>query len=227
LLIAVANSPWAKEERQRKSELESASNRLRTLEHEWQNIVGGDTTRHGSLRQTILAQIDQCRDLRKRYRQDFEALANDVEQLALHQHLRSCFIGDATIPSIGEGRKQMLAAYNVLTADDLTWRSIQTIRGFKAKLARSLMAWKDKMICEFRFDPSTGVPESDQRVLAARYRKLQRVLLGDIEQHLRELESVMPSALERLRGLIPDLRKAIAAHAKAEADYEVLTAARG
>lgn len=187
----------------------------------------GELTRESLVRWLLAAKAEvthlaEEREVRPRELACTAILAIIGEELARVQHLKSCFLSDAEVSNIGDGRKQMLAAYNILTANDVDLDSVMQIKGFGPKLAGNLVAWRNDMARQFRFDKSKGVPETELRGLAAKYRKQQETFFRDIEQTLGELESLEPKARKGLTALVPELKAAVAEWWQADEDVRAL-----
>jgi DNA-binding helix-hairpin-helix protein with protein kinase domain len=222
LLITVVYSPWAQEVRRRSENLLAARQALSSLEREWGRVVQDYQQKHFELAAQVQTFVAQCRDLPHQRDQELMQLTRDLERLALRQHLQSYFIADASIPQIGEGRKQTLAAYNILSAYDIDHAVIESIPGFGEGLIGNLVAWKAEVIRRFRFDPSKGVPEADLRALVAKYRKRQKTLFAAIDISLNTMDSLLPAIKESLKQLVPGLKTAVAEFQAATADWRLI-----
>ena len=126
-------------------------------------------------------------------------------------------------PKVGVGRKQLLIANGVTTAADVDRNRIRNISGFGDALTGNVIAWRDEVLRQFRFDPRSGVSPADHRVLAVRFRARQQTLLSDAERVLGQLERLAPYCKAALTKLEPDLRTAVAEWEQADADLRVLT----
>ena len=75
---------------------------------------------------------------------------------------------------------------------------------------------------QFRFDKSKGVPETELRGLAMKYRKQQDAYFREIEQTLAELQRLEPKVRKELTALVPELRAAVAKWWEADEDMHAL-----
>ena len=214
-----AYSPWGREVRRRRARRARAGADLADLERAWGRVVREYSDRHATVAGAVRAAAGRCGNLRRQYADEVARLTHDVRRLALRQHLRSCFISDATIPKIGDGRKQTLAAFGILTAHDVEADAVRRVRGFGDGLTAQLLAWRADVEGRFRFDPATGVPDADLRAAAEKYRRLQKAAFADADRGLAALAALTPEAEARLAALTPSLRRAAAAMAQAEADW--------
>src|SRR5262249_53601423 len=130
LVITVAYSPWTREVRRRRANLLAARQCLGDLEQAWGRIVQEYQRKHRGQIDQVQALVAQSRELPRQHDQELTQLTHDLAKLALRQHLQSYFIADASIPQVGEGRKQTLASYNIWTAYDVDLNVIVSIPGF-------------------------------------------------------------------------------------------------
>jgi DNA-binding helix-hairpin-helix protein with protein kinase domain len=137
--------------------------------------------------------------------------------------MRLHLIADADIPKNGAGRKQILAAYNILTAADIDPHTIRGIRGFGDVLTSNLLAWKGEVLRRFRFNPATAVSAAEQRPVTVKFRTRQQQILAQLDREVHELESLAPACRAAQQELIPALQQAVAVYEQAEADLRVLT----
>jgi DNA-binding helix-hairpin-helix protein with protein kinase domain len=222
LWLTVANSPFRRELVRRRVTMRSAKRELERLEDWWDDLVRKYARQHDGVTRRIRDTVARCRHLPQEYQIERNSLEARREELARVQHLKSCFISDADILNVKEGRKQMLAAYNILTAYDIDLASVMQIKGFGQKLAGNLVAWRDDMNRQFRFDKSKGVPETELRGLAVKYRKQQEAYFRDIEHALGDLERLEPKVRKDLGALVPELTIAVAEWLQADEDVRIL-----
>jgi DNA-binding helix-hairpin-helix protein with protein kinase domain len=222
LSLTVMNSPYRRELNRRRSARRTALWSLERLESEWEEIIRKYRSCHQAINFKINGSANHCRQLLQEYQMELNSLEARREELARAQFLKTCFISDADIPNIKEGRKQTLGAYNILTAYDVSLDSVTRIKGFGQKLAGSLVTWRQQVVSKFRFDKSKGVPEADLRGLATKYRKQQEALFRDIEQSLCEITGLEPKVRKGLDALVPKLRDAMADWWQADCDLKIL-----
>jgi DNA-binding helix-hairpin-helix protein with protein kinase domain len=218
----VAWSPYRKELNRRRAILRRATWHLDEIEAEWESAVNRYIGRHAAFENQVRDTANRCRNLANQYHAERHNLESRREELARVQFLRCAFIADADIPGIKEGRKQTLAAYNILTAYDVNFGSVMQIKGFGEKLAGSLVAWREQVERGFRFDRSTGVPEADLRGLASKYRREQETLLRSIQSDVDAIERLAPQVRNDLVAIVPKLRAAVADWLQAYEDVRVL-----
>lgn len=222
LWLTVTNSPYRREAKRRRGALQLARRKLERLEDRWEEVTRGYAHRHEALARHVQGEVNGCRRLPQEHQAERNSLESRREELARVQYLKTCFISDADIPNIGDGRKQTLAAYNILTAYDVSLDDVTRINGFGPKLAGSLVAWREQTLQQFRFDKSKGVPEADLRGLAAKYRKQQEAVFRVVDQTLAELETLEPKVRKALTALVPELGVAVANWSQADEDLRVL-----
>ncbi len=223
LLILRVVSPWHREYRRRRRAKSRAEDDLSDLEAEWDMTVRRYWRDHADLSRGVRDAVSVCRGLSATHQVELQRLAGNAEAMARARHLRLHSLLDATIPKVGVGRKQLLIANGVTTAADVDRNRIRNISGFGDALTGNVIAWRDEVLRQFRFDPRSGVSPADHRVLAVRFRARQQTLLSDAERVLGQLEKLAPHCKAALTKLEPDLRTAVAEWEQADADLRVLT----
>jgi DNA-binding helix-hairpin-helix protein with protein kinase domain len=221
LAVHVYLSPRRQEYRRRRKVLDDAERQLLYAETDWNREASDYQHRSAKPRQRVEKLRVQCQKLEARYADERKKLERDREKLAREQYLKDQFLDDADIPNIGAGRKQILAAFNVETAFDIEEERILAIKGFGPGLTAHLLKWKKQVSAEFKFDPKSGVPETDLRALALKYQREQDAAFADLGRAVGELESTTAEAETRLRTVEGPLRAAAARHAQAAADEAV------
>jgi DNA-binding helix-hairpin-helix protein with protein kinase domain len=223
LAVLRSYSPWHRELRRRRNARRHALDDLRELEDEWERTVQRYRRQHAELNRSAGGLMYGCRDLSNQHQVELRGLSASAEANARLRHLRLHLIADADIPKIGAGRKQVLAANNVLTAADVELYTIRSIPGFGDALTGNLMAWKEKVLRQFRFDPTTAIPPADLRAAAMKYRARQQQIIARLAQILKDLGALAPTCQAALAELVPELKKAVKAWDEADADLRVLT----
>jgi DNA-binding helix-hairpin-helix protein with protein kinase domain len=173
----------------------------REAETDWWSEVSAYTGHLDKCQQKVEALRSQYRELQGRYLTQRQQLERNKEALSRRQFLQNCFISDGEIPKIGEGRKQILASYGIDSAFDLEEEVLLSIKGFGPVYVANLMDWKRARIAEFRFDHRTGVPESELKALAQRFRHFQTSLQAEMSQEIVELEKLQRETRVRLAEL--------------------------
>jgi DNA-binding helix-hairpin-helix protein with protein kinase domain len=97
---------------------------------------------------------------------------------------------------------------------------VRGIPGFGDVLTGHVVAWRQEVERQFRFDPNSGLPPADQRTLAVRFRTQQSQLFLELDKLLAELETLEKSCGTELE---PQLRRAVAEWELAEADLRAIT----
>jgi DNA-binding helix-hairpin-helix protein with protein kinase domain len=126
------------------------------------------------------------------------------------------------VPPVGAGRKQALASNNIFTAADIDADNIRTIKGLGDVLTKSLLAWKEDVRRQFRFNPATALSPNEQAPIIVKFRNRQQQILGQIAQQINYLESLASRNRATLEKLIPELRRTLAHCQQANADVHGL-----
>ena len=220
------NSPLQREKKRRRSALRDALADLRDVEADWRGRVADYTRDFDRAGKRVRDQVADCRALAGRYRDELKRLAGNAEVNAKLRHLRLHQLADAEIPKIGPGRVQTLAAHGIATAADVDAARIRAIKGFGDALTGNVVAWRDGVLRQFRFDRSRAVPATEQRVVTAQMRTEQQRMLAALDQQFTKLDALTPACRAALGRLEPQFRTAESAYAQAEADLNILAAYR-
>jgi hypothetical protein len=199
-----------------------AEDDLSDIEDEWDKTVRRYQRDYADFSRSVRDVVADCRGLAAGHQTEIQRLAGHAEEMARQRHLRLHSLFDASIPKVGVGRKQILAANGITSAADVDWQRIRNISGFGDALTGNVVAWRDEVSQQFRFDPRSGVSPADHRALASRFRTRHQQLLAEAEKLLGQLESLAPTCHMALTSLEPDLRAAVAEWEQAEADLRVL-----
>jgi DNA-binding helix-hairpin-helix protein with protein kinase domain len=222
LAIHLSLSPWHREYRRRRTARNNAQNDLDRIEEEWRQTVLRYRQAHSEWRRSLQRLISDCRELASQYQVEVQQLAANAEAMARIRHLRLHLIADADIPKIGAGRKQVLASNGIFTAADIDAGTILDIKGFGEVLTSHLLAWKEEVVRQFRFDPATAISPTEQRSIAVKFRNGQQHILAELGRQIGTMESLAPACRAALQKLIPELQRAVALYEQAEADLHVL-----
>jgi len=120
----------------------------------------------------LRGQYDLIPVMRKRKLQELE---RNKYQLQLHDFLDRFDLNDASIPSIGPGRKAMLASYGIDTAADVSYGAITQVPGIGPKYATKLLAWRQSVESRFHFDPKKAIAQSEIEKVDREIRDLRAI----------------------------------------------------
>ena len=182
LAIYVAISPWHREHRIRRNERNNALHDLRDIEDEWRRKVTRYQQTHSESSRSLHRLVSDCRGLARQYEDDLRRLAANAEAMAHVRYLRLHLIADADILKIGPVRKQVLLSYGISTAADVDYHRVRNIKNFGHVLTSSLMAWKEGILSQFRFNPATDVSPAEQRAIAAKFKHEQKQMLDELSR---------------------------------------------
>ena len=220
--VVLSQSPWQREFRRRRRAFARADDDLDEVEREWEQRVRSYRHDLQVASRRIRGLVDQCRGLAGAYQEELRHLTARAEAAARLRHLRFHPIAEAEIDKIGAGRKQILAAANIITAADIEWDRVRAIKGFGDALTGNLVAWKAEVLRGFRFDPKTAMSPGEQQPLIVRFRTQQQQILNELERRLPELEVLAPTCRADIQKLVPELKAAIAEREQAQADLRLL-----
>ncbi|WP_020475167.1 hypothetical protein [Zavarzinella formosa] len=207
----------------RKQRHHLAEEKLLAIEKVWTDQVNQYRREKQSRVPDAVRLIAECRELSTQHQTESRRLAANAEEAGRLRHLRLHLISDADILQIGAGRKQTLAAHFIFTAADVEEDAILEISGFGEVLTSNLMAWRARVLSQFRFDPKTAVSPAEQMALASRFRTRQQQILAELDRQLSRLESLAPACQAAIKELHPELKKAVAVWEQARADLRLMT----
>jgi len=163
--------------RKRKQRLAVAFHTMRQLETDYANI-------HFNF---LKAQHEQVSDLSKLLF-NWRELADEYEQVALHEYLKSHSIAKADIIFLNDQTIQMLATRNVITADDFDITEAKQISELSRLQYSALVSWHENLLLEFsRREPGMlhlNVPLD----ILYKLSKRKNVLMTDVVSQYAELE---------------------------------------
>jgi DNA-binding helix-hairpin-helix protein with protein kinase domain len=223
LAVHVCLSPWHRERRLRQKGRKRAAGDLNRLEERWHQEVQRYQREHSQYAKRTNVLIGECRGLTLNYQEEIQRVAANAEENARLRHLRLHLIADADIPKIGAGRKQTLAAHGIFAAADIYEERIRTIKGFGDTLTNSLLAWKNDVLRQFRFNPATAVSPAEHRPIILKCRTKQQQIFADLERNVGKLESLAPTCQAELQRQVPALKRAVGAYYQADANLRLLT----
>jgi len=149
-----------------------------------------------------------------------QELEKNKYQLQLHEFLDRINLSDARIPSIGPGRKAMLASYGIDTAADVSFGAVTQVPGIGPSYTTKLLEWKKAQESRFSFNPNKAIAKADidkidQDILAQRSKMengMKQAVQDAVANHARIL-ALRKTYLEQLESALRSL-------AQAEADMK-------
>ncbi|MCP5158650.1 MAG: hypothetical protein H6975_04410 [Gammaproteobacteria bacterium] len=212
-----------REYQRRRMALVAASQELVDLQAAWQQRAS---------EQPFMTALHTARALYERYRQlpealqwDLQRLETDQRQVQLQALLENHFIDAAQIPGIRATDRIALESYGIETAADITAEALRAVPGFGQRLGRqrasALLAWRQALETQFRYDPQQGVNPvaiADLRQQYARQRaSIERELLASPD----ELAKIKMDILKQRAQLNIALIRQAVQEAQARADLRV------
>jgi len=223
LYFVVTRSVWYREYLRRRTAWEAAEQEMDAARTGYLAQVDQAQRQRAGLVRKARDALDRCRTLPRDYAAEVAGLSDRLRELAERAYLTQFILADATIPKIGEGRKQTLASYNVLTAADVDPAVLATIKGFGKALIGYLTAWRQQCLAEFTFDANQKVPEADQRAVAMKFRRQQQALFAEAELALDALRAAATAEAGLAAGA-DAARETLARWHQARIDWELFLA---
>ena len=215
-------SPWFDEQDLRLAARQSAVDIKSIIEGEYDTIFHRFQRLHLAEARASKKLIAEWRALGRAPQEEIRKLANAAEQRALTRFLKLHSLADATIPNIGPGRKQTLAANGIVTAAEIDPAVVGMLKGFGPAMVANLTAWRNSVVETFQFDPSTAVGQGEQLAIVRKLRDREKAIQLDLERRLRDLEHYVVDCREKLAAFGPEMRKAVLDFEQAAADLRML-----
>src|SRR5262249_2020297 len=95
------------------------------------------------------------------------------------------------------------------TAYDVEAERVSAVRGMGPVLTGNLLAWKTRMLAQFKYDPRAAVPEEEVRAVAHQYRLLEEGLRARLQRGVPELEAMAGRTEEQLKPIEERLRQLV------------------
>lgn len=217
--LLFSRTPQPPEIESRKAAQRAAQGALNQAITRWRGENGSSA--FDRKRQELVDLKDQYAKLDSMLVQEKRALHDNRRTHQLHAYLDRFFIDSSDIPGIGDGRKALLASYNIETAADVKQEAVMRIKGFGARLTESLMAWRRTLEAGFVFNPNAGAGQAEVQALAQRFAGLRKQLELRLLSGVEELAQVR-GRTKKMRQMLPDyLTKAHLELLQAEADAAV------
>ncbi len=168
---------------------------------------------------------DRHRNLSADFLRDLQRLETARRRIQLQTFLENHFIDAARIPGIRTTDRMALESYGIETAADITSEAIRGVPGFGQRLGRqraaALLAWRQTLERQFRYDPQQGTTPAAIADLRRQY--LQQRL--QIEQELMagpaELATIKTDILKQRAQINIALIRQAVQEAQARADLRV------
>jgi DNA-binding helix-hairpin-helix protein with protein kinase domain len=227
-VVALGEAALDFEKKQRKEALDMANHNHLTLLREAVRL----TQHHSTEFPRIKKQLRQLRDRFENLQTEFEAecprknVGFDPvrEARQREQYLREQFLSDPDqkVAGIGPGRLVMLASYGVETAYDVTEEALAGVRGIGPKLRDNLLAWKDRVLARFVYDPHELATDEAPPTLVLKYRQVEESLRGQMQKGLIDLEALNRQTEEQLESMREQLERVSREKAQAECDWRAV-----
>src|SRR5262249_17088452 len=206
----------------RRQAVNSAKQSVFSLENQWTNHISSYQQVRTRIGETIAGLVQECRSLASHYHAEWHRMTVSAESLARTRHMRLNVLTEAEIPQIGPGRTKDLADNNIFTAADIDERIIRGIKGFGDVRIGNLLAWKEEVNRQFRFNPATALSPAELRPVTVKFRTRQQQLIAEINGKLGNVESLTSACRLAVDKLIPELQRVMALYEQAEADLHWL-----
>jgi DNA-binding helix-hairpin-helix protein with protein kinase domain len=176
--------------------------------------------RNFSKRKTELqAAYNRLLHLNEEEREEMRKLEANKQQLQLNEFLDRVLIRDHGIAGIKSRRKQLLAAYGIESALDISW-SLR-VPGFGRHLTSVLLGWRRQWEARFRYNPAAPLPQKAVQELALRMRNLRQTLEAELRGGVQSLNEIGVTAERRLRECEARTADLVRRQSQADADAAI------
>jgi len=167
----------------------------------------------------LRAQYNQIPLMRQRKLQELE---RNKHQLQLHDFLDRFDLSDAKIPSIGPGRKAMLASYGIDTAADISYGAITQVPGIGPTYATKLLAWRQSVESRFRFDPQKAVARAEVDKVDREIRDIRLKCEGVLTRGVQDAAALHANLVALRQSYGTQLQSATRALAQAQVNFKAM-----
>jgi DNA-binding helix-hairpin-helix protein with protein kinase domain len=211
------------EKRRRYRTYDEARHEFDEVEREWQRTADWYDQSFRQLQRGLGGLKTEFLNLKPRYEEEYRQLERDKEATQRAKFLQTQFISDNEIPGIGPAREAILRSNGIETAQDIDRNRILAIDGFGEVLSGALLAWKEKVTRQFRFNAAAAVERNELAQLVLRYKQAQRRIEVRLPTALAELRACSARAEGHLQHLYARIPRLMEQLAQAKVDLEVLS----
>jgi DNA-binding helix-hairpin-helix protein with protein kinase domain len=211
-LLAFRRSRPERAEREERLAALAAGERDRArLESHWEEMCG--ETRFRACLQELEAAKNALEGVRAQEEGEWRELADRFREVGLEYHLKSFALEFARIPGFGKDELSALELAGLTTAADLQPESLEGIPGLDPTVVKGLLLFKEVAARSYAFDPATGIPERDQKLLAESQTRRRDELIKKLQwgaTELTELRRQILATREVLGRAHEDLQRRLA-----------------
>ncbi len=217
------NSAARRERQRRRLALLAARRELTELRTAWQ--------RHATA-QPFAGKLQALRELRERhrtlgaeFRRSLRRLETGQRQLQLQAFLEGHFVDAARIAGLRATDRLALESYGIETAADVTPAAIQAVPGFGQRFGQqryaALLAWRQALERQFRYDPGKGANPAAVANLRQHYAQQRQQIERELLAGPEELAKIKTDILKQRAQLNIALIRQAMREAQAQADLRV------
>jgi DNA-binding helix-hairpin-helix protein with protein kinase domain len=216
-----SNPAWEAERASRKAALDAA-------ESQWKGVVDASqretraTLEAFQAKQRELQRLaEEYRQLQERAKKERGSLNRRREELQKRAFLDRHYVRDAKLPRIGSELKATLVSEGFETAADID-ATVLNVAGIGQARYATLMAWRDGVERQFRFDPTAGVNPADVKAVEHKFMIRRTEIERTLLRGKAELDHVRRRAEQtnaRLQARAVDAARQLA---QAKADLSVM-----
>lgn len=214
-------SEQKKQERNKRQQAyDSAKQEFANLSAQWE-MVRSDEPFEAYLRQ-FTAKINDYIGLEDWYKNEKNLMENNARSSQLLSYLTQFPIEKASIPGIGPALKRSLTSSSIYTAADLNAARVSRINGFGPQKTKDIIAWRNRLSAQFRFDPSKGISQTARSDIDSRYYSRRTEIENFLTAAPVTLNKVREDILQKRATLQPLILKAGQKLAQTKADLDLM-----
>jgi len=217
------NPAVRREYQRRRLALFAARRELARLQGEWREHASGLPFLHRL--QELQTLRDRYQNLAADLQRELQRLEADQRRIQLHAFLEGFFIDAARLAEIRVTDRMALESYGIETAADVTPEALRTVPGFGQRLGRqriaALLAWRQGLERQFRYDPQQGVDPAASAALRQRYAQHRAHFEQELMAGGDELAKLKAEILKRRARINIALIRQAMLEAQAQADLRV------
>lgn len=217
------DSAIRREYQRRRLALLAARRELTNLHAAWQQRASEQS--FSTALHALHALRDRYCQLSENLQQDLRRLETNQRQIQLQAFLENHFIDAAQIPGIRATDQITLESYGIETAADVTAEIIRNVPGFGQRLGQQrasvLLAWRQTLEAQFRYDPRQGVSPTAVADLRQQYNQQRLSIERELLASPGELAKIKTDILKQRAQLNIALIRQAMQEAQARADLRI------
>jgi len=165
---------------------------------------------------------DEYSQLPEREKAEIAKLHATAEARQKDQFLERHFLDTAVISGVGPAKKAALRSFGIETAADVTWRNVNSVKGFGKVLTKAVVDWRKTCEQRFVFNPKIAVTEADKNAVRVKLATRKHTLEITLNAGAKELQCLRQDAISKASMLSPVLQEVSQKLAQSQADLNII-----